>query len=88
MSLTQQQEARLVRMKAYMKTSGLFALQHIAMATTGASKQRNVCTGDHKLTGQELVADDLNTALTHIFNVQKAADNIALLLEGREDEIQ
>lgn len=87
MNLTDQQEGRKIRMMANMKMSELYASYWIAMATTGATTKRVVSRGNRRLTPMELTQDALDTALSHIHSISKTADNIALLLEGREKEI-
>ena len=82
----QERQACIVRMKTGIKMSELFAIRWIAMATTGASGRRNVHRGDHKLTSDELTDQALNVATTHILQMQERAENLALVIEGREDE--
>lgn len=87
MDLTPRQEARLVRMQATMKMSELRAMYWIAEATTGVAERRCVHRGNHKLTSEELIDEALCIANSHIDTIAKIANNIARLLEGREDEI-
>ena len=75
------EKATLVRMQAAMKMSELYALKWIAMATTGVAGRRNVHTGNRKLTPDELTKEALETATTHIWRIEKIANNIASLLE-------
>lgn len=94
MNLTNSQEARLVRMQASMKMSELYARHWIAMATTGSTCRRKVsiCTDDDRgsrlMTPEELTDDALEMAKSSIWAIHQTANNIALLLEGREDEIK
>ena len=58
------------------KMHELYAQYWMAMATTGACKNRNVEDGNgRKLTDQELVNDALGCALAHIHNFIEAAEN-------------
>ncbi len=87
------QQARLARMQASMKMSELYAMYWMAMATTGCTCRRKVsaCTDDGQktrlLTPEELTDDALTQATNHIHNMHNTANNIALLIEDREDEI-
>ncbi len=87
MNLTNEQHAKLIHMQTFMKRSELYAQYWIAMATTRATCRRIVSKCDKRLTPEELIDNALNTSLTHIFNMDKTANNIFLLLTGREDEI-
>lgn len=86
--LTQTQQGKLIRMQASMKISELYASYWTAMATTGATCRRNVFSGNHKLTKEELTDDALAIALRHIWTLTKISNNIALLFEGREEEME
>ena len=91
MELTPKQQAMLVHMQSFMKRSELYALKWIAAATTGAAGRREVYRGpisdNVRISPEELTDQALGTAVVHIENIDKVARNIALLLEGREDEI-
>lgn len=86
MNLTNSQEAKLIRMQAAMKMAELYAMRWIALATTGVAACRNVHVGNHKLTPDELINEALETADNHIYRIEKIANNIALLLAGRENK--
>ena len=62
----------------------------IAMATTGAAKDREMYHGtgtDDPFTDEEKVADALKTAKTHIVHLTDLVDKkIFMLSERREDE--
>jgi hypothetical protein len=88
MDLTIAQESKIVRIRAYITQAELFAKYWMAMATTGAAMERTVHRGDNtQFTPMELTQEALDTALRHIHSVDKAANNLALILEGREQEI-
>lgn len=87
MDLTPEQQGKIVRIKDYLKRSELYAQYWIAMATTGVATKRIVSRGNVRLTTEELREEALNTALTHIHNMEEAANKIAMIIEGREGEI-
>ncbi len=89
MKMTDEQEARLAHMQAFMKRSELYVHHWIAQATTGVATQRNLVRGDgHKYTPEELTKIALDTALSHIHTMDEVANNILLLMTGRETEIE
>lgn len=86
MNLTKEQQASLAVLQARMKMSELWATYWIAQATTGIATKRTIHTGyqgNHKLTPEELIEEALNTAKTHIFNIEEIASNISHLLYPR-----
>ncbi len=86
-NLTPEQQGKIVRMQDYLERSKLYAQYWMAMATTGVATKRTVSTGNHRFTPEELKEDSLNTALNHIHNMEEAANKIAMIIEGREGEI-
>lgn len=87
MCLTRGQEARLIRMQTALKMCELYAMKWMTMINTGANQRRIVHRGDHKLTSDELIDDALSVIGKHIERMEQISNNIALLMEGREDEI-
>jgi hypothetical protein len=86
--LTKIQQRKLITLQASMKMSELYALRWIAMATTGAAGRRCVSVGNIKLTPEELIDDALVQAQNHIWKIDKISNNIALLFDGRENEME
>lgn len=87
MNLTPTQEAKLVRMQTALKMRELYAMKWIAMATTGTATRRNITRAGKRLMPDELVEEALNTASDHIHSMETITNDIALLLEGKEDKI-
>jgi len=88
MALTQKQEARLVRMQTALRMCDLYAMKWMTMVNSGANQRRIVCKGDHRLTPDELIDDAMSVVQRHIERMEEISNNIALLMEGREDEIE
>ncbi len=89
MALTQKQEARLVRMHTALKMCELYAMKWMTMINSGANQRRIVRRGDdHLLTSDELIDDALSVVNRHIQRMEEISNNIAKLMEGREDEIE
>jgi len=89
MALTQEQEARLVRMQTALRMCELYAEKWMTMINCGANQRRIVRTGadNHLFTSDELIDDALACVNRHIERMEQISNNIALLMEGREDEI-
>ena len=88
MALTQEQEARLVRMQTALRMCDLYAMKWMTMINSGANQRRIVCKCDHRLTSDELIDEALEVVDRHIHRMEQISHNIALLMEGREDEIE
>ncbi len=86
-NLTPEQQGKIVRMQDYLKRSELYAQYWIAMATTGVATKRTVSRGNARLTPEELTESAMNIALNHIHNMEETANKIAMIIEGREGEI-
>ena len=89
MALTQEQEARLVRMQTALKMCELYAMKWMTMINCGSNQRRIVRRGDnHLFTSDELIDDAMSVISRHIERMEQISNNIALLMEGREDEIE
>lgn len=76
-------ERQLRHLEMFMKQCEMWANWHIASATTGHCKSRevhNFATG--KLTPEQLVEDTLTTAKQHIHNYQEAVEKYIGLLNS------
>lgn len=88
MALTQEQEARLVRMQTALRMCDLYAMKWMTMINSGAAQRRIVYKCDHQLISDELTDEALEIVQRHIERMEHISNNIALLIEGREDEIE
>lgn len=87
MLLTNEQNAKMIRMKAAVKRSELYVAYWIAQATTGATIRRVISHGNRQLTSEEKIDEAFETALCHIQLIEDISNNMAYLIEGREDMI-
>jgi len=86
--MTQEQEARLVRMQTALKMCELYAMKWMTMINSGAAQRRVVRQGANLLDSNELIDEALGVVQRHIERMEEISNNIALLMEGREDEIE
>ena len=88
MALTTKQEGRLLCMQTALKMCELYASKWMTMINVGAAQRRRVWKADHLFTSDELIDDALEVIDRHIERMDQISHNIALLMEGREDEIE
>ena len=90
MALTTKQEGRLLCMQTALKMCELYAMKWMTMINSGANQRRIVRTGadNHLFTSDELIDDALEVVDRHIHRMEQISHNIALLMEGREEEIE
>jgi len=90
--MSPEDQAKVVRMRAHLKRSELYANYWIAQATTGAATSRNLSRGVEgggwrQLTDEEKIQSALDTALNHIHSIEETANNLASLIENSGGEL-
>lgn len=83
-SLSPKDQATVQHMLLEVEKSKLYAMYHLACATTGEATRHHVVRGDdHVLTAEELTDRVLETALAHIHRIGRLQDNILSVMNGK-----